>query len=43
MQERHPIMPAIIPNDWFRHKGTPEDFEQEELQRKAMAFNVPMN
>ncbi len=31
----------IIPRDWLHRKGTPEDFEREELERKAAVFNIP--
>jgi len=32
-----------IPHNWLRHKGTPEEFEQAQLERKAMAFSLPFD
>jgi len=31
-----------IPHQWLRQSGTPEEFELSELQRKASAFNLPL-
>ena len=31
---------TAVPNEWLCRKGTPEEFERAELQRKASAFNL---
>src|SRR5947209_1684214 len=31
-----------LPAEWLRHKGTAEEFERIELERKAAAFGLPV-
>jgi hypothetical protein len=35
-------MTTTIPREWLRRTGTPEQFEREQLERAAMAFNLPV-
>ena len=31
-----------IPPQWLRQRGTPEEFERTQLERAALAFNLPV-
>lgn len=35
-------MTTTIPIEWLRVKRTPEEFERAQLERRASAFNLPL-